>query len=173
LLAEAGFPDGFKVALNYANDRMPTELGPTVAQLLASIDVTVDVQGVPAAVFNPAKTRGEYSLYMASWGTLTGESNYMLSSLMHSNDKEKSLGAFNVRGYSNPEMDKLIQAAEVEMNEDKRRALLEAANLLSATDRPDLPLAVNVSAWGAKADKIDYTPRSDEDTLAMDVKPKQ
>lgn len=173
LLAEAGLPDGFKVALNYANDRMPTELGPTVAQLLAAINVTVDVQGVPAAVFNPAKTRGEYSLYMASWGTLTGESNYMLSSLMHTNDKEKSLGAFNVRGYSNPEMDKLIQAAEVEMNEGKRRELLEAANLLSATDRPDLPLAVNVSAWGAKADKIDYTPRSDEDTLAMDVKPKQ
>jgi len=172
LLAEAGYPEGFKVALNYANDRMPTELGPTVAQLLAAIDITVEVQGVPAAVFNPAKTRGEYSLYMASWGTLTGESNYMLSSLMHSNDKEKSLGAFNVRGYSNPEMDKLIEDAAVEMDEAKRRALLEEANLLVATDRPDLPLAINVSAWGAKADKIAYSPRSDEDTLAMDVTPK-
>jgi len=56
LMAEAGYPDGFKIALNYANDRMPTELGPTIAQMLASINVTVEVQGVPAAVFNPAKT---------------------------------------------------------------------------------------------------------------------
>lgn len=173
LMTEAGYPDGFKVALSYANDRLPTELGPTVAQLLAAINVQVDVQGVPAAVFNPAKTRGEYSLYMASWGTLTGESNYMLSSLMHSNDPTKSLGAYNVRGYSNPKMDKLIEDAAVEMDEGKRRTMLEEANLLSTTDRPDLPLAVNLSAWGAKADKVTYDPRSDEDTLAMDVHPKQ
>lgn len=172
LMAEAGYPDGFKVALSYANDRMPTELGPTVAQMLAAINVTVDVQGVPAAVFNPAKTRGEYSLYMASWGTLTGEANYMLSSLMHTNDAAKSLGAFNVRGYSNPQMDKLIEGAAVEMDEGKRRAMLEDANLLVASDRPDLPLATNLSAWGAKADTVTYDPRSDEDTLAMDVHPK-
>lgn len=172
LMADAGYPDGFKVSLNYANDRMPMELGPTIAQLLASINVQVDVSGVPAAVFNPAKTRGDYSLYMASWGTLTGESNYMLSSLMHTNDTAKSLGAFNTRGYSNPEMDKLIEDAGSEMDEAKRSALLEKANLLVSTDRPDLPLAVNMSAWGVKKDKISYTPRSDEDTLAMDVKPK-
>lgn len=172
LMAEAGYPDGFKVTLNYANDRMPVELGPTVAQLLAAINVEVDASGVPAAVFNPAKTRGEYSLYMASWGTLTGEANYMLSSLMHSNDQEKSMGAFNTRGYANPEMDKLIQEASVEMDEAKRRELLEKANLLASTDRPDLPLAVNISAWGLQKDKITYTPRTDEDTLAMDVQPK-
>ncbi|MFC4626271.1 ABC transporter substrate-binding protein [Daeguia caeni] len=172
LMAEAGYPDGFKVALNYANDRLPIELGPTVAQLLAAINVEADVNGVPSAVFNPAKTRGEYSLHMAFWGTLTGESNYMLSSLMHTNDPAKSLGAFNVRGYSNPEMDRLIEEASVEMDENKRRELLEQANLLVATDRPDLPLAINLSAWGIRKDKISYTPRSDEDTLAMDVKPK-
>lgn len=171
LMAEAGYPDGFKVTLAYANDRMPTELGPTIAQMLSAINVTVDVQGVPATVFNPAKTRGEYSLYMASWATLTGEANYTLSSLMHSNDPEKSLGAFNVRGYSNPEMDRLIEEAAAEMDEGKRKALLEQANMLVATDRPDLPLAVNVSAWGMKADKVTYDPRADEDTLAMDIHP--
>ncbi|MFD1881178.1 ABC transporter substrate-binding protein [Paracoccus pacificus] len=173
LMTEAGYPDGFKVTLAYANDRMPTELGPTIGQLLAAINVTVDVQGVPATVFNPAKTRGEYSLYMASWATLTGEANYMLSSLMHTNDPEKSLGAFNVRGYSNPKMDELIEAAAAEMDEAKRKALLEEANMLVATDRPDLPLAINVSAWGMKADKVTYDPRADEDTVAMDVHPVQ
>lgn len=172
LMAEAGYPKGFKVILAYANDRMPTELGPTVAQLLSAIDVKVDVQGFPATVFNPAKTRGEYSLYMASWATLTGESNYTLSSLVHTNDAQKSLGAFNVRGYSNAKMDALIEAAAAEMDEGKRKALLEEANMLVATDRPDLPLVVNVSAWGMKANKVTYDPRSDEDTIAMDIHPK-
>ena len=171
LMAEAGYPGGFKVTLAYANDRQPIELGPTVAQLLAAIDVTVDVQGVPATVFNPARQRGEYSLYMASWATLTGESNYTLSSLVHTHDPETSMGGFNVQSYSNPRMDELIQAAAVEMDEAKRKALLEEANMLVATERPELPLAINVSAWGMKADKVTYTPRTDDDTVAMDVHP--
>jgi peptide/nickel transport system substrate-binding protein len=171
LMAEAGYADGFKITLSYANDRLPTELGPTVAQMLASINVVVDVNGVPAAVFNPAKTRGEYSLHMASWGTLTGEANYMLSSLMHTNDKEANLGAFNVRGYSNPEMDKLIEDAAATMDTDARRKLLEQANALSITDRPDLPLAALISAWAMKKDKVTLVPRADEDTLAMNVRP--
>ncbi|WP_206614202.1 hypothetical protein [Paenirhodobacter populi] len=75
--------------------------------------------------------------------------------------------------YSNPKMDELIEAAAVEMDEAKRRDLLEQANMLVATDRPDLPLAVNLSAWGAKKDKLTYDPRSDEDTLATDIHPKQ
>lgn len=173
LLAEAGYPDGFRVTLSYATDRLPVEIGPTVAQMLASIGITADVNGVPAAVFNPARTRGEYSLYMASWGTLTGEANYTLSSLMHSNAPEKGLGAFNVRGYVNPEMDKLIEDAAVEMDEEKRRALLAAANMLVATDRPDLPLVVNQSVWAMKKDKVTLTPRVDDETLAMDVRPAQ
>ena len=171
LLTEAGYPDGFKITLSYSNDRMPNELGPTVAQMLAAIGITADVNGVPAAVFNPAKTRGEYSLYMASWGTLTGEANYMLSSLMHSNEPAKSLGAFNVRGYANPEMDKLIEDAAAAMDADERRTLLEKANNLVATDRPDLPLAIQLSAWAVKKDKVELTPRADEDTLAMNIKP--
>ncbi len=171
LLTEAGYPDGFKVVLSYSNDRNPTELGPTIAQMLASIGVTAEVNGVPSAVFNPAKTRGEYSMYMASWGTLTGESNYMLSSLMHSNEPEKSLGAFNVRGYKNPEMDKLIEDAAAAMDTDERRELLQKANDLVATDRPDLPLAIQLSAWAVKKDKVKLTPRADEDTLAMNIKP--
>ncbi|MDA4629897.1 ABC transporter substrate-binding protein, partial [Escherichia coli] len=144
MLKDAGYPNGFKITLSYANDRMPNELGPTVAQMLAAIGITADVNGVPATVFNPAKTRGEYSLYMASWGTLTGEANYMLSSLMHAHDTAKSLGAFNVRGYANPQMDKLIEDAGAEMDTDKRRVLLEKANNLAATDRPDLPLATQL-----------------------------
>lgn len=171
LLAEAGYPDGFKVQLSYATDRLPVEMGPTVAQMLASIGIDVEVNGVPAAVFNPARTRGEYSLYMASWGTVTGEASYTLSSLMHTNDPEKGLGAFNVRGYSNPEMDKLIQEAGVEMDVEKRRELLEAAAALAATERPNLGLVVNKSVWAMKKDKVTLNPRVDEETLAVDIKP--
>lgn len=84
---------------------------------------------------------------MSGWGTLTGESHYTLSSLAHSNDKDKKMGAFNVLNYNNPEMDKLLQDAAVEMDVAKRRKLLESANALVDKDKQRLPIVAVGSAW--------------------------
>lgn len=46
----------------------------------------------------------------------------------------------NFTGYCNPEMDKLIDAVEVELNEDKRRVLWSQIQQLFARDLPSLPL---------------------------------
>ncbi|MDJ1465473.1 ABC transporter substrate-binding protein [Nitratireductor sp. GZWM139] len=172
LMAEAGYPDGFAVTFSFTNDRLPSDkdVGTTIAQMLASINIKADANAAPGAVYFPAKTRGEFSFTMSGWGTLTGEANYTLSSLVHTNDPETKMGAFNVRGYSNPDMDRLIEEAAAEMDEGKRRELLEEANALVATDRPNLPIASIVSAWAMKKD-LSITPRSDEDTLAMNIRP--
>ena len=173
LLAEAGWPNGFKSTFSFTSDRLPgdRQVGTSVAQMLAAIGIEVQANGLPAAVFFPARTRAEFPMSMSGWGTLTGEAHYTLSSVVHSNDKEKKFGAFNVLGYVNKDMDKLLQDAAVEMDEGKRRALLEKANELVAVDRPRLPLVAIGSAWAMQKDKVKITPRVDEDTLAMNIKP--
>jgi peptide/nickel transport system substrate-binding protein len=123
------------------------------------------------AVFFPARTRGDYSMSMAGWGTLTGEAHYTLSSVAHSNDKDRKMGAFNVIGYVNPVMDKLLQDAAVEMDVNKRRSLLEQANELLVADGSRLPLVSIGSAWAMVKDKVKITSRVDEDTLAMNIRP--
>ncbi len=172
LLAEAGYPNGFKVTFSFTNDRLPgdRQVGTSVAQMLAAVGIDAQANAQPAAVFFPARSRGEFSMSMSGWGTLTGESHYTLSSIAHSNDKEKKFGAFNVLGYKNPAMDKLIQDAAVEMDEAKRRSLLEQANELVATDRPRLPLVAVGSAWAMQKDKVKIMPRVDEDTMAMNIR---
>ncbi|RXT54120.1 ABC transporter substrate-binding protein [Bradyrhizobium betae] len=172
LLAEAGYPDGFKVVFTFTNDRLPgdKEAGTAIAQMLTAIGIDVQVNAQPGAVFFPANTRGDYSLTMSGWGTLTGESNYTLSSLVHSNAPDKKLGAYNVRNYANPQLDALIQSAGIEMDDDKRRNDLEEANALVASDRPNLAIASIVSAWGMRKG-LNIKPRSDEDTLATDIRP--
>ncbi|MGL5736655.1 MAG: ABC transporter substrate-binding protein, partial [Beijerinckiaceae bacterium] len=102
---------------------------------------------------------------------LTGEAHYTLSSLYHSNDKDKKMGAFNVLGYKNPEMDKLLGDAAVEMDEAKRRKLLEDAAALGDKDLPRLAIASVSSAWAMQKAKVTIKPRVDEDTLAMNIKP--
>lgn len=173
LLAQAGYPNGFKVVFNFTNDRLPNDraVGTSIAQMLASIGIDAQANGLPGAVYFPAKTRGDYSLTMAGWGTLTGEANYTLASLFHTNDPVTKLGSFNVKAYSNPAMDKLTEQAATEMDEGKRRSLLEQANKLMVEDRPALAIAATVTAWAMQKDKVMIIPRSDEDTLAMNIKP--
>ncbi|MCL6654715.1 peptide ABC transporter substrate-binding protein [Agrobacterium rubi] len=172
LLAEAGYPDGFKVTFSFTNDRLPgdKDAGTTIAQMLTAIGIQVEANAQPGAVYFPANTRGDYSLTMSGWGTLTGEANYTLSSLVHTNEPAKKLGAFNIRGYSNPALDKLIEQAGVEMDAAKREQYLKDANAIVASDRPNLSIASIISAWGMKK-TITIVPRSDEDTLAMNIRP--
>ncbi len=173
LLAEAGYPNGFRLQFSFTQDRLPgdRQVGTGIAQMLAAIGIDAQVNAQPAAVFFPARTRGEYSMSMSGWGTLTGEAHYTLSSLAHSNDKEVKMGAFNVLGYKNPEMDRLLQAAAVEMDEAKRRKQLEDANALLEQDRQRLPIVAVGSAWAMQKDKVTIKARVDEDTLAMNIKP--
>jgi peptide/nickel transport system substrate-binding protein len=173
LMADAGYPNGFKIVFSFTQDRLPgdRQVGTSIAQMLAGIGIDAQANAQPAAVFFPARTRGDLSMSMSGWGTLTGEAHYTLSSLAHSNDKDRKFGAFNVLGYRNAEMDKLIQDAAVEMDESKRRALLEKANELVLKDRQRLPIMAVGSAWAMQKGKITIKPRVDEDTLAMNIKP--
>ena len=173
LMADAGYPNGFKIAFSFTQDRLPgdRQVGTTIAQMLAAIGIDAQANAQPAAVFFPARTRGDLSMSMSGWGTLTGEAHYTLSSLAHSNDKDRKFGAFNVLGYKNDEMDKLIQDAAVEMDEGKRRGFLEKANELVLKDRQRLPITAVGSAWAMQKGKFTIKARVDEDTLAMNIKP--
>ena len=173
LLADAGYPNGFRTQFSFTQDRLPgdRQVGTSIAQMLAAIGIDAQPNAQPAAVFFPARTRGDFSMSMSGWGTLTGEAHYTLSSLAHSNDKERKMGAFNVLGYNNPVMDKLLQDAAVEMDIGKRRKFLEDANALLEKDRQRLPIVAVGSAWAMQKDKVTIKPRVDEDTLAMNIKP--
>ena len=173
LLADAGYPNGFKIQFYFTKDRLPgdTQVGTSIAQMLAAIGIDATPNAQPAAVFFPARTRGEFSMSMSGWGTLTGEAHYTLSSLAHSNDKDKKMGAFNVLNYNNPEMDRLLQAAAIEMDVGKRRKYLEDANALLDKDKQRLPIVAVGSAWAMQKSKVTIKPRVDEDTLAMNIKP--
>ena len=173
LLADAGYPNGFRLQFSFTQDRLPgdRQVGTSIAQMLAAVGIDAQANAQPAAVFFPARTRGEYSMSMSGWGTLTGEAHYTLSSLAHSNDKDKKMGAFNVLGYKNPAMDKLLQDAAVEMDVAKRRKHLEDANALLEKDHQRLPIVAVGSAWAMQKDKVTIKARVDEDTLAMNIKP--
>jgi peptide/nickel transport system substrate-binding protein len=174
LLAEAGYPNGFRMVLNFTNNRLPGDagVGTGITQMLARIGLEVQAAGQPAAVIFPARARGELSNIMAGWGTLTGEANYYYSANAHTNNPQLRLGAFNWTGYSNPDLDRLIQAANVELDDKKREELLQRIGAIYTADRIAIPIAAVGSAWAMRRDRVSLrVGRSDEETYAWDVLP--
>jgi len=173
LLAEAGYPDGFRIELYCTSDRLPGDgdICQGLGQMFTQVGIKTDVNAVSKTVYFPTQARKEYSIFMNGWGTLTGEASYTLGSLAHSPNEELKLGAFNRIEYSNPEVDAALQAGIGELDDAKRRAHFEKAMELTMADRAYIPIVTLETVWAGRADKVTYVPRADEDTLAYYVKP--
>lgn len=174
LLAEAGYPNGFRTVLSFTVDRLAGDraVGLAMVQMLARIGIEAQANGQPITVIFPARTRGEYSLTMLGWGTLTGEAHYTYSSLGATNDPATRLGAFNWRGYSNPQLDAVLVRAGSELDNAQRERLLQEAARMYLADRVTVPLVSVGTAWSMRRDRVTMIrTRSDEDTLAMDIRP--
>jgi peptide/nickel transport system substrate-binding protein len=174
LLAEAGFPQGFRVALHCTSDRLPGDgavcaaLGP----MLARIGITVTVNATPRAVYIPAQARGDYSLMMNGFSTPTGEGSYFLNTAVHSRDAQRGFGGFNHWHHSNPVLDELIQRASTELDPGRRKALLEEGTRQTMAETAVIPLVHLNVLWAGRTEMLQFTPRVDEETLAINVRPR-
>ena len=97
LLAEAGFPDGFKLTMHVPNDRYPQgpETAQAVAQFWTRVGVKTQVEVVPWAVYSGRANKNEFAMSMLAWGNGTGEASYALVNILATVDAKKGLGASN------------------------------------------------------------------------------
>ncbi|WP_291296156.1 ABC transporter substrate-binding protein [Elioraea sp.] len=140
LLAEAGVPNGFRLALHTTTDRYPkdSQVAQAVGQMWTRLGLQVSVEGVPGQVFFGAATRQEYSAFIAQYGT--SEASEGPRAVLHTNDATKGLGAANRTRYSNPAVDALIVAALAEMDPEKRIAKVAEAIEAAFADQALIPV---------------------------------
>ena len=174
LLAEAGYPRGFEIDFMSTNNRLPGDaaLCEALAQQWSRVGVKANPNALTGTVFFPASTRGEYSLEMSGWGTLTGEAAYTYGAMIHGPDPSVGFGNFNRSGYSNPEVNALILEGARTLDDEKRRAMFSRAAEISMNERPMLPIVMPQSIWAMSKNKLSFTPRMDQETLAQVVTPK-
>jgi peptide/nickel transport system substrate-binding protein len=127
LLAEAGFPNGFRLTLHATTDRYPKDeqIAQAVAQMWSRAGIQASVAGVAGQVFFTEATRQAYSAFIAQYGT--NEAGEGPRAVVHSFEAGRGYGNANRTRYSNPQVDALIQAALTEIDPDRRRAKLHAA----------------------------------------------
>lgn len=173
LLAEAGYPEGFRITVNCTSDSQPMDAAVCAAlgPMLTQIGLTVEVEAIPRAVFFPGQATFQYSLMMNGWGSQTGEGSYILSTAFHTREEGSGFGGFNHYHYSNPEVDEAIELATNELDAETRRGLLEQAMTAAVEDLAAIPLVNLRSTWAGRGGMFDFTPRIDQETLGISVVP--
>ena len=172
LLAEAGYPNGFAMTIHGPNNRYINDaaIAQTIAQFYAKIGIDVKVDTMPSSVYFTRATKLEFSYMLLGWGTESNEQGSALRSLLATYDVAKGMGVTNRGRYSNPVFDKALSEALVTMDDKKREGLVQAAAEMVMADVGLIPLHYEVSTW-ATSKALKYSPRTDQYTLAMSLKP--
>ena len=150
LMADAGYPDGFTVALDCPSDGLQNMGEPicvALARMLARIGVQLDVLLQKQAAYAGKIGRRDTDFYIHSWGATTFDALATMDLTMFSYGE--GVGTWNVGSYSNPEVDSLITGAAKEMNLDKRRAMMTKALSIHRSEVGTLPLYQPVLTYAA------------------------
>jgi peptide/nickel transport system substrate-binding protein len=164
LLAEAGYPDGFRITLATPNNRMlnDAQVAQAIAQMLTQAGIKTEVDAMPFTVINTRGGRGEFGFTMMGWGNTVDGVSTVRAIIACKND-EKGLGPVNWGNYCNPEIDDLTLQAAATMDPAQRRPLLEQVSEKVAEDAAIVPLYFQGMTWAARKG-ITIEPRSDERT---------
>ena len=172
LLAEAGYPNGFRLTLHGPNDRYPNDarISQAVGQMWTRIGIRTQVEVAPFASFIARASRQEFSAFLVSWDSSTGEPMAGLRSVAATYSRERGTGSVNRARYSNPAFDALLERAGRELDDGRREALLQQATRMLVEDVGIISTHLQKNVW-AMRQGFAHTPRVDERTRAQDVRP--
>jgi len=172
LLAEAGYPNGFAMTIHGPNNRYINDdkVAQAIAQFYSRAGIDAKVETMPASVYFTRATKGDFGYMLLGWGTESGEQGSSLRSLLATHDPSKGMGVTNRGRYSNAAFDKQVTDALVTMDDKKRESMIQQAAETAMNDTALIPIHYEVSTW-ATAKGYKYTARTDQYTLATDLKP--
>ncbi|MFQ3622419.1 MAG: ABC transporter substrate-binding protein [Acetobacteraceae bacterium] len=118
LLREAGVRTPVRVVLTVPNNPELRQVAEVIQAMTAEAGFEVQINAMEFASSLQAATRGEFEAYLLAWSGRT-DPDGNLWTFVHSR------GPQNDGRYSNPEVDRLLDAARVESDLEKRIALYE------------------------------------------------
>lgn len=151
LLAEAGYPNGFRTSLITYDSTEFRQMAEAIQFLLAEIGVMVDVQIMEYATYAALVSQHDREgMYLSGWGTVTLDADYALYALLHSSQIPDN----NVSFYSNPVVDDLLDAARENADEAFRMAAYQRVGEIVQEELPMITLYHPLFSY-AKRDRIE------------------
>ena len=167
LLAEAGYPDGFRLTLHAPSNRYVADAATAqaVAQFWTRAGVETQVEVMPASVFFTRAGKREFSAFLIGFGHSTGDAWLGLQQVLGTYDGTGA-GGLNRGRYSDPKFDAVMERARTTVDGTARDALLRQAQRTAfEQDAAIVPLHVPDNVWAHKSN-LTYEGGLDEGTLA-------
>ncbi len=155
LLAEAGYPDGFKTTLSYdvstASTREPIAL--LVQDSLKKIGVDLSIEKVPGGEWYDRLNKKDMPMLIMSFKAWLNYPDYYF----YWTYDGKNNSVFNDMNYVNPDMDKLIEAARFEQDKAKYDDEVKGFIKMAFDDVPRIPLVQDFRDVAMQKDIKGYT----------------
>ena len=163
LLEEAG-QVGLELELAYLTS-LPME--PLIRELEA-VGLRIREAPMAWAELMPRLKSGEFDLYLGGLLSPTGDASDLLDSDLHSPDPERGYGSGNFYGYTNLELDRLIEESSALLDPRERLEHLQRCLRLVSHDLPLIPLVVPFQVDGIRGD-LEWRQRLDGLFRAVDL----
>lgn len=169
LLEAAGYPRGFRATLHTRS--LFREVAEEVSRQLLPVGIEVDVRLEASAEFFERLRRGDVGMYILGFGCVTGDASEVLENGIHTRDDAGRWGPHNYGGYSNAELDQLIEAG-AGLEDLKARGPHLAQTMSRVMEEvPWIPLRFERDLYAAEK-TLAWRPRHDSFILAHEAAPR-
>jgi peptide/nickel transport system substrate-binding protein len=144
LLAEAGYPEGFSLTLDCPNNRYINDeaICRAIAAQLDEVSLDVTVNAQPKDVIYAKFDNRETDFYLLGWATYDSHNVFI--------NFFRTSGGENAAGYSNPQVDQLIEQIGSGMITYARDAMIEEVWKIVLDDIVYIPLHYQVIVWAMR-----------------------
>lgn len=160
LLAEAGYPDGFKTTLMCASTTTNLKQCEFIQQQLAQVGIDVEINALESAVVNQKiqdvdvpGSEAEVDMYVIGWSPSTGDADWGIRPLM-AIESEPPM-SYNICYYENEEVDQLLKDALATADDSKRAEAYAKAQDIIWEESPLVCLANDANTWATSAKMVD------------------
>lgn len=154
LLAEAGFEDGVTIEVQVPNTPVPQQVMQVVQSMAAEAGITIEITSKEFATMLEDQSAGDYMVSQIGWsGRVDPDGN--IHQFMTTD------GGINDAGYSNPEVDELLNAARTTNALEERQEYYNQARDILAEDNPIIYLYHQTWIWGLDSALEGFTPYPD------------
>lgn len=166
LLAQTGLPGGFSAPL--LTRKLFAEAARGVADQLREVGIRLGVSAVSDPEFFEIANAGRSAVHLSRFGCLTGDISDILDNVLHSLEPSRHFGIHNYVGYSNPAVDRAIEASAEMQGVNARRDALQRVEKTLMDDLVWIPLYVDDDDYAVDR-RLAWQPRNDGLILASEI----
>jgi glutathione transport system substrate-binding protein len=162
LLAEAGYPTGFKTTLMAANSSDNMKAAEFVKQQFAQVGVEVELKLAESAIMNQRiqdvnvpGAEAEVEMYLSGWSSSTGDADWGIRPLFATESRPPL--NYNIAYYSNPAVDALIREGLSSADPAIRSAAYAKAQTIIWDDAPVVVRMIGNVSWATSRKVINVS----------------